>query len=71
MILIRTSILILLFISIRLGTSANMILAEESVAQAVVRITSYRQSPDWANPWRMKPTRADHGSGFLILNKYS
>ncbi|MDP6730190.1 MAG: serine protease, partial [SAR324 cluster bacterium] len=44
------------------------IYASENVAQAVVRITSYRQSPDWANPWRMKPTEAGHGSGFLIGN---
>ena len=42
--------------------------ASEEVAQAVVRITSYRQSPDWSSPWRMKPTAAGHGSGFLIEN---
>ena len=40
--------------------------ASEEVAQAVVRITSYRQSPDWSSPWRMKPTAAGHGRGFLI-----
>ena len=42
--------------------------ARENVSQAVVRVTSYRQSPDWANPWRMKATEAGHGSGFLIGN---
>ena len=46
----------------------SQIFASEEVAQAVVRITSYRQSPDWSSPWRMKPTAAGHGSGFLIEN---
>ena len=46
----------------------SQIFASEEVAQAVVRITSYRQSPDWSSPWRMKSTAAGHGSGFLIEN---
>ena len=42
--------------------------AKDQVSQAVVKITSYRQKPDWQNPWKMKPTEAGHGSGFLIEN---
>lgn len=44
--------------------------AQDRVGQAVVRITSYRQGPDWANPWRMNPTDTGHGSGFLIGNNW-
>lgn len=60
--------LVLLLLLFTLCEGDVTIYAGENVAQAVVRITSYRQSPDWANPWRMKPTEAGHGSGFLIGN---